>query len=82
MIFILNKMYQLRSMVRRTRSFHATHANIGLHNGCKLENSLKQFKKEKNKQNKQNKQNNKSIDNTKYEFVCLGFAGYAVIEKK
>ena len=69
-------------MVRRTRSFHATHANIGLHNGCKLENSLKQFKKEKNKQNKQNKQNNKSTDNTKYEFVCIGFAGYDVIEKK
>ena len=79
MLFILNKMYQLRSMVRKTRSFYATHTTIGLHNGCKLENSLKQFKKEKNKQNKDN---NKLNTNTKYEFVCLGFAGYTVVETK
>ena len=87
-------MYHLRSMSRKTRSFHSTKANIGLHNVCKLENSLKQFKKVKNKDNKdnkdnkqnsqnnQNKDNNKSIANTKYEFVCIGFAGYAVVEKK
>ena len=74
-------MYHLRSMSRKTRSFHSTKANIGLHNVCKLEKSFKQFKKVQNKENKDNKQNNKSNANTKYEFVCLGFAGYAVVEK-
>ena len=84
-------MYHLRSMSRKTRSFHSTKANIGLHNVCKLEKSFKQFKKVKNtqnkdnkdnKQNNQNKDNNKSTANAKYEFVCIGFAGYAVVEKK
>lgn len=72
-------MYHLRSNSRKTRSFYSAKANIGLHNVCKLEKSLKQFKKVKNNQNNNN---NKSTDNTKYEFVCLGFAGYAVVEKK
>jgi len=84
-------MYYLRSNSRKTRSFYATQPKIGLHNVYKLEKSFKQFKKVKNKknkdnkqnkQNKQNKDNNKLNTNTKYEFVCLGFAGYAVVEKK
>ena len=75
-------MYYLRSNSRKTRSFYATQPKIGLHNVYKLEKSFKQFKKVQNKKNKDNKQNNKSTANTKYEFVCLGFAGYAVVEKK
>ena len=75
-------MYYLRSNSRKTRSFYATQPKIGLHNVYKLEKSFKQFKKVQNKKNKYNKQNNKSTANTKYDFVCLGFAGYAVVEKK
>ena len=40
-------MYHLRSMSRKTRSFHSTKANIGLHNVCKLKNLLSNLKSAK-----------------------------------